>query len=276
MTDLVYATASDVLSALRLRYAEPRGAWALLECVPNGTGGRADRWADAVVMSLWPSRGIDLHGIEIKVSRSDLLRELKSPHKAEAVAQHCDFWWIAVGSTKVSDGVDLPRTWGLLVPDKKKGMKVAKESTKLKGSGPKIDRNFVASMFRRASEHFDPQKFRNEGRYSVLEDDRQEAIESARKQWESEIELEKQRTATHEENAKRLQKQLDAIRGSNYHPSTIARAVELLNRLQGWQGSAKLIEAAIRHMEIGSKDLLTASEGMQAGLDLAMMLEDPN
>ena len=45
---------------------------------------------DAVIMSLWPSRGLELHGVEIKVSRADWKREAADPAKAEAIAAYCD------------------------------------------------------------------------------------------------------------------------------------------------------------------------------------------
>src|SRR5690349_4873984 len=86
---------SQIREALRERYAPP--AWAFFEEVGNATGIRSSRWADAVAMGLWHSRGIDIHGFEIKCNRNDFIRELRDPSKAEAVAEHCDFWWLAVG-----------------------------------------------------------------------------------------------------------------------------------------------------------------------------------
>ena len=37
----------------------PSGSYALLRHVANGTGSRSYRWADAVAMGTWPSRGLD-------------------------------------------------------------------------------------------------------------------------------------------------------------------------------------------------------------------------
>ncbi|PWZ83037.1 hypothetical protein, partial [Staphylococcus pseudintermedius] len=34
--------------------------------VGDATGGRHSRWADAVSMSCWPSRGLHIYGFEIK------------------------------------------------------------------------------------------------------------------------------------------------------------------------------------------------------------------
>ena len=106
------ANAGDLVGALRQRYAPP--AFAFLPQVANGTGGNRSRTADALAMSLWPSRGLELHGFEIKVSRGDWLRELKEPAKADAVARFCDRWWIVVPTRDIVKPAELPRGWGLL------------------------------------------------------------------------------------------------------------------------------------------------------------------
>ena len=49
-------TASAVIRALRVKYAG--NAYAFMEQVGDGTGARTYRWCDALVMSLWPSRGL--------------------------------------------------------------------------------------------------------------------------------------------------------------------------------------------------------------------------
>lgn len=88
--------AHEVIEALRNLY--PAQSYALLEQVGDGTGWSTHRHADAVVMSLWPSRGLTLTGIEVKVAKMDWKRELAQPEKAEAVASYCDFWMIAAPS----------------------------------------------------------------------------------------------------------------------------------------------------------------------------------
>lgn len=134
-----------VREALRKRYEPP--AWALLEEVRDATGYDAKRSADAIAMSLWPSRGLELHGFEIKSSRNDWVREHKSPDKAEAIAAYCDRWWLVVSDVDfVRDG-ELPATWGLLALGPK-GLKTVREAPQRK---PKtMDRPFLASLLRRA------------------------------------------------------------------------------------------------------------------------------
>lgn len=104
----------DIFSLLRARYEPP--AWAFLDEVRNGTGlGRVVRTADAMAMSLFPSRGLHLHGFEIKVSRADWLKELKAPEKAEEMARFCHYWHLVVNDVDIVKPGELPQPWGLLV-----------------------------------------------------------------------------------------------------------------------------------------------------------------
>lgn len=142
-------TEGECIAALRRRY--PKSEYALLPQVRNATGfARVTRTADALIMSLWPSRGLELWGIEIKSSRSDLKREIDNPAKAEEIAQRCDRWWIAVGHPKVVEGLDLPAAWGLLIPRNGEFV-VAKAADKLESK--EITRPFLAALLRAAQEY---------------------------------------------------------------------------------------------------------------------------
>jgi hypothetical protein len=136
-----------VIARLRLRYADD--GYAMLTEVGDGTGAKLSRWADAIVMSLWPSRGLELHGFEVKVSRSDWVKELQDPSKAEAVCKYCDRWWVVVGDETIVKPGELPKTWGLLVPFGE-GLKVAVSAPELAPIA--FDRAFVAAIMRRATQ----------------------------------------------------------------------------------------------------------------------------
>lgn len=107
-------TTQELHAALARRFDDRRG-WALLyEMSPAGY---AKRRVDAMAFCIWPSRGLEVHGVEIKASRSDWLVELKKPEKAEQSAYcYCDKWWIAVTDAEIVKEGELPSTWGLLVP----------------------------------------------------------------------------------------------------------------------------------------------------------------
>lgn len=136
---------ADIKAALRARFCAPE--WAIMFEVGDGTGMNQRRWADAVAMNLWPSRGLEIHGFEIKASRSDWLREIKNPAKAEAVQRYCDRWWIVAPPGVVQDG-ELPPTWGLY--EAKDGKLKQIVAAPPLGVQP-VDRSFVAAMLRRAS-----------------------------------------------------------------------------------------------------------------------------
>lgn len=140
-------TAAQVLDMLRQRYAAP--AHALFANVADATGFDGKRYADAIAMSLWPSRGLELHGFEIKVSRSDWARELKDPAKAEAFAQYCNRWWLVVSDKAIVKPGELPATWGLLAA--RGGSLVAVVEAPPLTPGP-ISPAFLAAILRRAME----------------------------------------------------------------------------------------------------------------------------
>lgn len=141
--------ACSVHEALRQHFAAPEFAY--LSEVRNGTGyGRATtRTADAMAFSLWPSRGLELHGIEIKSARHDWLREKDNPEKADAIGKYCDRWWLAIGDASVADVGELPAPWGLLVFVDGR-IKVAKVAERL--DAKPIDRLLLAAILRRAAE----------------------------------------------------------------------------------------------------------------------------
>ena len=140
-------TASDIRNAMSKRWTAPE--WAIMWEVANATGSNARRSADAVMMSLWPSRGLELHGVEIKISRSDWKREAKDPSKAESIAKYCDRWWIHTPVGIVDDLSDLPPAWGLREYTGKQ-WKTIKEAEKTDAAP--ADRGFLAALLRRSDE----------------------------------------------------------------------------------------------------------------------------
>lgn len=141
---LCVTTESGALALVRKHFAEPE--FLVIPQVRSKTGFGSARTADALAMGMWPSRGVYLHGIEIKVSRSDWLAELKSPAKAERIAQYCDFWWVVAGIADIVRSEELPDNWGLLVPSSRNGLRVVKEAIRL--TPEPIPRGFLAALLR--------------------------------------------------------------------------------------------------------------------------------
>jgi hypothetical protein len=112
------ATEADVVDALERRYSATAGngrRYATAYGVRSRAGFDARRTADFVAMDLWPSGGLRLHGHEVKVSRSDWLRELKEPEKSAEFIPWMNCWWLVVSDSRIVRPGELPDGWGLLV-----------------------------------------------------------------------------------------------------------------------------------------------------------------
>lgn len=122
----------------------------VIEEVAPGTGWTARRWADVLVLSVWPSKGQTLDGYEVKASRADLKRELSDLSKHEAVARYCDHWWLVLwDESMLLDGV--PESWGLIVtqPDgDDRCLKIIRQAATL--TPQPWPRGFVCSLVRNA------------------------------------------------------------------------------------------------------------------------------
>jgi hypothetical protein len=146
-------SAYEVRALLHKKYPAPE--WALLEEVRNSTGfATRERYADAVAMSLYPSRGLSVLGFEIKSSRGDWQRELRNPDKSDAIQMYCDRWWIVAGGPNIVQQSEVPVNWGLLVAGGGRLMTV-KDAPQLEAQP--LDRKFVASLLRKMTEYVDGQ-----------------------------------------------------------------------------------------------------------------------
>lgn len=130
-----------------LRRKYPADQYAMLYEVRDAAGFSAKRSADVMLIGLWPSRGNMVEGMEVKISRSDWLRELKKPEKAEAFFEFCDRWWVIAANPDIVKRTELPPTWGLMVP-RGNGLGILVEAPILKPTP--VDRSLLAAMLKRA------------------------------------------------------------------------------------------------------------------------------
>ena len=142
------SVAEDLIARLHVRY--PRERYALLEQVRDGPGYSASRTGDLVAVGLWPSRGCEVGGFEVKVSRADWLRELKAPQKAESLYAFCDRWWLVVPSARdtLRDG-ELPPTWGCIEAHGKERLHTVVAAPAL--APQPMDRWLLAALLKRAT-----------------------------------------------------------------------------------------------------------------------------
>lgn len=138
-----------IREVLQSKYSLPQ--WVLLFEVRDSTGFDSSRSADAIAISLYRSRGREIHGFEIKENRGDWLKELKTPEKAEAIGRFCDYFWLVTPEQGVAKPEEIPSTWGWLAL-KKERFSVAKKPEKIH-SVP-CDREMVCSLVYATKERF--------------------------------------------------------------------------------------------------------------------------
>ena len=153
---------TELIRRLRVKYTERSGngeAWAFIPGVRSAAAFDARRTIDAYAMGLWPSRGLSFYAFEIKSARSDWLRELKNPAKAEEFCELADYFYLVVGDRDIVKAGELPETWGLIAPSGT-GLRIEVEATRLReatgarGSSPLppgFSRSFTAALLRAAS-----------------------------------------------------------------------------------------------------------------------------
>ena len=133
----------QLVQRIKERFAFPEFATLANVATPRGT------YADAIAVNLWRSRGYEIVGFEVKSVRSDWLRELKNPEKAEGAAQYCNTFWI-VANPDVVKLDELPLGWGLMEPQGK-GL-VSRQKAKPLAHRRDLHVALMVSLIRRALE----------------------------------------------------------------------------------------------------------------------------
>lgn len=118
-------TERDMLDALARRYTAIRQGtiadrWVCAEHVRATLGySRTQRIADFISADKYPGHpygsSLAFHGHEVKVSRSDWLRELADLSKSETFKRHMHHWWLVVPDASIVRDGELPVGWGLMV-----------------------------------------------------------------------------------------------------------------------------------------------------------------
>lgn len=219
-----------------LRRLFPAESYAMLFNVANATGS-VSRRADAIVQSLWPSRGLWLAGVEIKVSRSDWLRELKDGGKAEAIARFCDHWFLAVSDAGIVLSNELPDGWGLIAPERG-ALRIVTKPRKL--SPEPWSPAFRAAVMRAAQESVASEKALRAAR----EAGRAEGVASARERINGETDHLRREL----ERAKQAVAEIDRASGGSwlYTPAEFGAALKLQRALGGSPMVRGILERAAK------------------------------
>lgn len=113
-------------------------AWAFLRDCPNNTSIGKSREADAIAVGCWSSKGLTIHGYEVKVSRADWRAEIQNHEKSLEFMKLVDFWWLAA-PPGVAELAEVPGNWGFIEVNKNpKGeysAKIRKQASRLNREG---------------------------------------------------------------------------------------------------------------------------------------------
>lgn len=223
-------TTAELREMLRARYTGDQ--WAYYEEVHDSTGAGQSRSCDAIAMHLWPSKGLEIHGHELKVTRSDWLHELKDPDKAETFKRHCDRWWLVVSSKAIVQPGELPDGWGLL---KVHGGKLAVSRGAAKLEPEPMGRRMLAALLRRASQ----------GSMDQIERKRvwQEAYEKGKERGGMEAKRVREELAEIQESLAEFEKR-SGVKVTNWDGPRMGDAVAVVMSLQTRYGALEGLEAA--------------------------------
>lgn len=106
----------DVIQMIRQKYCGGnKNSHVVIEQVPSATGFTNKGWIDAMVFSLWPSKGTMWGAYEVKVARNDFLRELEKPDKNAWCREHCHEFWFVAPRGVIKDASEVPEGDGWLV-----------------------------------------------------------------------------------------------------------------------------------------------------------------
>jgi hypothetical protein len=115
-------TAADVVAAVRRHFGAERDGygpeWAALDEFTLAPGAGMGR-CDLFLVRAWSGRpkGHERIAVEVKVSRSDLLNELKRPHKAEQFSRYAHRFYLACPAGMVHAEDPIPAHWGVFYVD---------------------------------------------------------------------------------------------------------------------------------------------------------------
>lgn len=121
----------------KLERVFPATSYLVLPQVRLPVPGAPDRTVDALVVSPFKSRGLWIAGVEIKISRSDWVKEARDAAKAELFMRYCRFWYLAQPHGVVPDG-EVPVPWGVITV-RKDGATITKPAVGLECISPDLD-----------------------------------------------------------------------------------------------------------------------------------------
>ncbi len=138
-----------IRNALRKRFSDHR-RYAMAEEVGLTTG-YSHRRLDVMILDCFWSNGFRIDGFEIKISTSDLRRELEDPEKHIAFFDVIDYYTLAVPKGVVEPLTDIiPKKWGIMIINEDGSTRYKRKPLALNDakSDRSVSRGFLASITR--------------------------------------------------------------------------------------------------------------------------------
>ena len=152
---------NEIIRALRQLYGPPE--WITAEEFQYEPGyDKKQRRLDFLAFNAWPSKSHVIHGMEIKISRSDFLSEIKNPQKRERAVELCDeFYFVApIGIIKPAE---IPKECGYISVDPLTGNLANIMKPQIEKEFPALlPRTFLAGISRNWNDRYDAHDIRME------------------------------------------------------------------------------------------------------------------
>ena len=193
--------ADDVRDALRARFSDSR-RYAVAEEVGLTTG-HSHRRLDVMVLDCYASNGFRIDGIEIKVSKADLKRELVDPEKHVAFFDVIDYYTLAC--PKGVANLDLiPPKWGVMNVNEDGTTRYLRRPVALHDDRPPaVPRGFLASIVR-AIQAKEPSAVALKAEYDRGRKDEKERAARERRFYRDRVELEAEKIKKYDELTRQL------------------------------------------------------------------------
>ncbi|TDD97596.1 hypothetical protein [Actinomadura rubrisoli] len=139
----------QLLARLKDHYRKPGTAQDGEILVTEVTAPGSNRSCDLLRVGMWQSRGLGIGVHELKVSRSDWLRELDDPGKADAWWRFCSRFWV-VAMPGVVNASELPEGWGLMLPPNRANGRRFRPVVPAASREPEVSLPLLVEILRRA------------------------------------------------------------------------------------------------------------------------------
>lgn len=266
LDELTKVTTPALESMLREKYQRDR--YALFFDVPDAVSLDARRRIDAVAVGIWRSVGRKVEAFELKVSRSDWLRELKQVDKADSVLKLCDHFWLVTGDPSVAKLEEIPACWGWMTATKH-GLRIQRPAPRLPTDRDNMPWEFTLGLLRKLQDNLlaSPDVAAKIAEELKQRDDyHKHALDRLEGRVSKDYQSLKKAVAEFEEAS--------GVTIRSYNAGDIGEAVKALNDLR-WKGGINAVPHLLRQHATQMRNLLDTVERAATQIESAQQRQEP-